>query len=452
MLARSSIILLLVAACLTAGAQETRLPSLEEASRILARATVTVRVRNPQLDEELVARPEAAADAVNSAVTVCSGIVVDARLVISPVLAASDSEIRITVPGGQQLTAVPRVLDEYTGLTLLETDSDLPAKIVRTDDVPAVGSWVLSAAAWGTERPAVSVGILGASQRTLAGTSYPPLLQCDLRTAETSSGAGVVDSQGRLIGVVVATDAEHGNRGWTYAVPATHIQRLITVRSEERNRSAVVILKRRRPVIGMVLDGDDQTVVVSRVIGDSPAQRAGIRVGDHIIAADGVMIRSVYQAVRPMLYKQPGDSMVFLIEREGKSLEASVVLGGGIELPSAPFANVRQYLRPTLDVRQIGEGMYTARRSQDTIGEVFAPQPLAAPLQDSDRPVSAAEKIQLLERALERYQQAMLALQQRLLDEEQQRQQTERQIRTMQQQIEQLQRTHDQQARPLDTP
>jgi hypothetical protein len=90
------------------------------------------------------------------------------------------------------------------------------------------------------------------------------------------------------------------------------------------------------------------------------------------------MIRSVYQAVRPMLYKQPGDSMVFLIERDGKSLEASVVLGGGIELPSAPFANVRQYLRPTLDVRQIGEGMYTARRSQDTIGEVFAPQPLAA--------------------------------------------------------------------------
>jgi hypothetical protein len=82
-------------------------------------------------------------------------------------------------------------------------------------------------------------------------------------------------------------------------------------------------------------------------------------------------------------------------------------------------------------VRQIGEGMYTARRSQDTIGEVSAPQPLATPLQDSDRPVSAAEKMQLLERALERYQQAMLALQQ---------------------QIEQLQRTHDQQARPIDTP
>jgi S1-C subfamily serine protease len=452
MLVRCSIIVLLVTACLTAGAQETQLPSLEDASRILARATVTVRVRNPQLDEELAAQPEAAADAFNPAVTVCSGIVVDSRLVISPVLAASDSEIRITVPGGQQLTAVPRVLDDYTGLALLETDGDLPSKIVRTDDVPAVGSWVLSAAAWGTERPAVSVGILGASQRTLAGTSYPPLLQCDLRTAETSSGAGVVDSHGRLIGVVVATDAEQGNRGWTYAVPAAHIQRLITVRNEERNQSAVVILKRRRPVIGMVLDGDDQTVVVSRVFDDSPAQRAGIRVGDHVIAADGVMIRSVYQAVRPMLYKQPGDSMVFLIERQGKCLEARVVLGGGIELPSAPFANVRQYLRPALDVRQIGQGTYTARRSQDAIGEVSAPQPRAAPLEDSDRPVSAAEKIQLLERALERYQQAMLALHQRLLEEEQQRQQTEEQIRTMQQQIEKLQQTHDKQARPVDAP
>ena len=194
---------------------------------------------------------------------------------------------------------------------------------------------------------AVSVGILGACERTLAGTNYPPLLQCDLRTTETSSGAGVVDHQGRLIGVVVATDGEPGNRGWTYAVPAAHVKRLMTIHREEPHRTGVVILKRRRPVIGMVLDGEDQTVVVSRVFDESPAERAGIRVGDQIIAADGVMIRSVYQAVRPMLYKQPGDTMGFLMQREGKQIRASVVLGGGIELPSAPFANVRQYLGPT---------------------------------------------------------------------------------------------------------
>jgi S1-C subfamily serine protease len=440
------VVLLLTAVGLPAAAQPTQLPSLENASRILLGATVTVRVRNPLLDEEVPAEPpvpdaaNVAAVAASPTVTVCSGVVVAARLVVSPVFAASDSEIRITVPGGQQTMAVVRVLDEYTGLALLETDRELTTKVTWTDELPAVGGWVLSAAAWGTERPAVSVGILGACERTLAGTNYPPLLQCDLRTAETSSGAGVVDSQGRLIGIVVATDAEHGNRGWTYAVPAAHVQRLLTVRDEERNRSGVVILKRRRPVVGMVLDGEEETVVVSRVFEDSPAQRAGIRVGDQILAADGVMIRSVYQAVRPMLYKQPGDKMLFLIDRDGKTLETSVVLGGGIELPSAPFANVRQYLRPTLDVQQTGEGSYAARRGPDTMREVFAPQRPAGSADDRDRPASAAEKIQLLERALERYQQAILVLQQRLQQQEQQRQQTDEQIRLLQQQIEQLRR------------
>ncbi|MCH5374509.1 MAG: S1C family serine protease, partial [Planctomycetes bacterium] len=125
--------------------------------------------------------------------------------------------------------AALRVLDEYTGLALLETDRAMPGTITCTDALPPIGSWVLSAAAWGTEPPAVSVGILGADERTLPGTNYPPLLQCDLRTAETSSGAGVVDGKGHLIGVVVATDAEQGNRGWTYAVPAAHVQRLMTV-------------------------------------------------------------------------------------------------------------------------------------------------------------------------------------------------------------------------------
>jgi S1-C subfamily serine protease len=438
MLLRSFIIILLATGTLAAVAQDAPLPSLEQASRKLLDATVTVRVRNPIGDDDVGQPAEAdpAADPVVAAVTVCTGIVVDKRLVISPVFAAADSQIRITLRTGQQLTAVPKVLDQYTGLALLETQQDLPGRIARTDDPPAAGAWVLSAAAWGTEGPAVSVGILSASQRTLAGTNYPPLLQCDLRTAETSSGAGVVDRQGHLIGIVVATDAQHDHRGWTYAVPSNHIQRLLTVREEDPDRAGVVILKRRRPVIGMVLDGVEDTVVVSRVFEQSPAERAGIRVGDQMIAADGTMIRSVYQAVRPMLFKQPGDTMTFQIQRDGKTMETTVVLGGGIELPAAPFANVRQYLRPTLDVRQVGEGAYAARRGPELTREVLAPQSVVPLPEEKARPASAAEKIQWLKRALEQHQQAILALQKQLQEQEQQYQQAEQQLRSLQQPIE----------------
>lgn len=415
-------IMLLAAGPMAAVAQESPLPSLEHASRKLLDATVTVRIRNASGDRDgdqpAAAKP--AADPVLAAVTVCTGIVVDDRLVISPVFAVADSQVRITLRTGQQLTAVPKVLDQYTGLALLETQQDLPGKIAWTHDPPTVGTWVLSAAAWGTEGPAVSVGILGAQQRTLAGTNYPPLLQCDLRTAETSSGAGVVDSQGRLLGIVVATDAQHDYRGWTYAVPIHHVQRLITVRDEDPERPGVVILKRRRPVVGMVLDGEEDAVVVSRVLDESPAARAGIRVGDRIIAADGTLIRSVYQAVRPMLYKQPGDTMTFQIQRDGRTIDANVVLGGGIELPAAPFANVRQYLQPALDVRQVGQGAYQARRNPRTNHNDASPEPASDPLDQADRPANESEAVQQLQETIQQYQQSIIALQQKLLDQQKQ--------------------------------
>ncbi len=415
-------ILLLAIGPLAATAQETPLPSLEQASRKLLDATVTVRVRNLSGDEDggKPAEGNPDPDPVVAGVTVCTGVVVDDRLVISPVFAVADSQVRITLRTGQQLTAVARVLDQYTGLALLETEQDLPGKIAWTDDPPAVGAWVLSAAAWGTEGPAVSVGILGARQRTLAGTNYPPLLQCDLRTAETSSGAGVVDSLGRLIGIVVVTDALHDHRGWTYAVPINHLQRLITVREEDPDRPGVVVLKRRRPVIGMVLDGAEDGVVVSRVFGESPAERAGIQVGDRIVAADGTLIRSVYQAVRPMLYKQPGDTMTFQIQRDRQTIEATVVLGGGIELPAAPFANVRQYLQPALDVRQVGQGSYQARRNQRPTRNDLSPEPAGNPPDDSDRLATESEAVRQLRKDVQRYQQSIVALQRKLLDQQKQ--------------------------------
>lgn len=434
---------LLAAVCastVTAG----ELPALEEAAGQLRAATVTVRVRNPRPDQDVLGQSDgdtssAEADVeAKSSVTVCSGVAVSRKLVVTPIYAASDSEIRVTLAGGDQTTARLRVLDEYTGLALIEANQQSLTAIESADSHPKVGSWVLSAAAWGTEQPTISFGIVSAVDRTLAGAAYPPLLQCDLRSAETSSGAGVVDGRGKLLGIVIAADQQMGSRGWTYAVPVPHVQRLIRAAEEGTSRKSVIILKRLRPTVGMILNPTPEGITVSRVHEDSPAEKAGIRVGDTVLAADGVKIRSVYQAVRPMLYKQPGDKMEFVIDHQGDVRAVEVVLGGGVELPSAPFANLGQYVRPKLDLEKVGEGVYASRSGRNTLREVFAPSGLPDPRPSDDRTMTSAEKIQLLEKALDRYRGAIEYLQGRLTREQQERQKTDTILRSLQDQLDDL--------------
>ena len=166
-------------------------------------------------------------------------------------------------------------MDEYSGLMLLRAETGSLSPLPLASAVPAVGSEMLAAAAWGLEQPLVARGIVGGVDRQHPSSNFPPLLQCDVLTSETSTGAGVVNSNGQLLGVIVAADREGGRRGWAYAVPAPHIHRLIRV-ADDRNDAGIVILKRRRPVVGLVLDQNNDAVLVQRLTPGGPAEKAGI--------------------------------------------------------------------------------------------------------------------------------------------------------------------------------
>src|SRR5436190_18650666 len=92
----------------------------EQCAATLQKSTLTVRIRlRPDLSKE----PATAEDETNTStaqVTVCSGVAVGDKLVVTAAFAAADSQIRLTLPGGEQTEARLRVLDEFSGLALLE--------------------------------------------------------------------------------------------------------------------------------------------------------------------------------------------------------------------------------------------------------------------------------------------------------------------------------------------
>jgi hypothetical protein len=267
----------------------------------------------------------------------------------------------------------------------------------------------MAGAAWGVDRPIVSLGIVGATDRTLSGMLLPPLLQCDLRTVETSSGSPLANRQSEAVGIVLAVEEAKAQRGWTYAIPASHIRRLIrSVEAAEQKKSPdeknppVVILKRRRPIVGMVLEGNEEAVLVQRVTAGGPAEKAGMKVGDRVVAADGVMIRSAYQGVLPTLHKQPGDSIRYRVQRQQGEQEIEIILGGSLELPQLLQNDLGQLFLPRVEVGRGRDGSYFTQSRPGHLREVFQP-PLPAEPQPPVAPTSQ-QKIDLLIKSLDRYQ------------------------------------------------
>lgn len=432
-------------------AQQSRdaLPSFERATKRIQSATVTLRITSESpIESPLDNQPDAVAKgddadgsnvaqtkkAIEKEVAVFSGVYIGDGKLVTPLFLHPTTGIRITLAGGEQCNGKTLLMDEYSGLSLLSIDDRTLTGLEIADDVPAVGSHVLTGAGWGVYAPLVSAGIVSGIGHHLPNSDLPPLLVCDVRTSRTSKGAPIVSTSGQLLGIVIAMTSDEDGR-WTYAIPANHIQRLQRSYREnfidaetgkEKAGVGVVVLPRRRPQVGMHLSDLDGRITVVRVEENGPAFRAGLRKNDEIVEVDGIEIRSVYQAIRPTLFKQPGDEMKFTIQNQaGETVEKTVVLGGESTFKPAALADIGDYIVPQIVFKS---------SAQKTFG-LTLPDPSVAMNEGKS---ATQSQVELLQKAVEAYQSAIDFQQRQLLDSKKQTFFDEQRIRDLEQKIGEL--------------
>ena len=81
--------------------------------------------------------------------------------VVTAAFAGSDSRVRLTLAGGTQADGKLQLIDEYSGLALLKCDTKGLSPIDLAQAAPAVGQELITAAAWGLEKPLVARAIVG---------------------------------------------------------------------------------------------------------------------------------------------------------------------------------------------------------------------------------------------------------------------------------------------------
>jgi serine protease Do len=266
-----------------------------------------------------------------------SGVIVDAKgyiLTNYHVVAGAD-KLTIRLFDGKELMGKVQGTDPKTDLAVIRVEAqNLPIATLGDSDKLQVGEWAIAIGSpFGLEET-VTVGVISAKGRTGLGTgTYEDFLQTDASINPGNSGGPLVNIDGEVIGIN-AMIIQPG-QGIGFAIP---INLAKTIMIELIKQGKVI-----RPWVGIGIQDlnpelmksfnvkEKEGALVSQVYEGSPAEKAGLKVGDIVVEIDGKKIKNSQDLVHEVLKKEVGQKVEIEIIREGKPMKVPVTT---MEMPS----------------------------------------------------------------------------------------------------------------------
>ncbi|MDD6887179.1 MAG: trypsin-like peptidase domain-containing protein [bacterium] len=219
---------------------------------------------------------------------------------------------------------------EASGLTPATLgDSDM---LTVGEDVVAIGNPL------GELRGTSTGGMVSALGRqvTVEGTEMT-LIQHDAAVSPGSSGGGLFNSSGSLIGIVNAKASSNNAEGIGFAIPVNSVKQIISDLIEHgyvKGRAYLGILSQNVTLRaeqggwgGYFGHGGTSCVQVGQVVAGSAAEAAGIQAGDLILAVGEEQITSTDALSKAIGAYNAGDQATLTIQRNGQQMQVDVTFG-----------------------------------------------------------------------------------------------------------------------------
>ena len=274
-----------------------------------------------------------------------SGVIVDAKGYIVTNRHVVDKADRIRVrfqddaPGVQHDAKVIGV-DQETDLAVIKVEPDraLPVAKMGNSDSMQVGDWVLAVGSPFGLSETVTAGIVSAKGRDIVpGRQFQTFIQTDAAINPGNSGGPLVNMAGEVIGINTAILSEtNAYAGVGFALPSNTVVQVynqLTGPEHRVSRGSIGIMfaGQDNPAIARVYGGG-AGVTVSTVVAGSPADQAGLKVGDTITAVDGHKVTKGSELVSDIAVRKPGSKVNLSIIRNGKPQETSVTIADRAKL------------------------------------------------------------------------------------------------------------------------
>lgn len=272
-----------------------------------------------------------------------SGVIIDRHgyILTNNHVVEQATKIQVQLNGDStKYTAKVVGVDEDTDLAVIKIDlpKDLPfAKLGNSDGVQ-VGDWVLAIGSPFGQMGTVTAGIVSAKGRNIVPNhSFQNFIQTDAAINPGNSGGPLVNLDGEVIGINTAILTETNSyAGVGFALPSNTVASVYNQLIGPEHRVArgsigIQFNAEDNPAIARVY-GAGSGITIADVTPGSPAEQAGLRVGDTIVSVDGKDVKTGDELVADIASRKPGTKVPLGFVRNGKKEETTVTVADRAKL------------------------------------------------------------------------------------------------------------------------
>jgi serine protease DegQ len=243
-------------------------------------------------------------------------------------------EIEVTLSDARKTKAKVIGTDPDTDLALLKIELDrLPVISLGNSDVLQVGDQVLAIGNPFGVGQTVTGGIVSALGRNQLGiNTFENFIQTDAAINPGNSGGALVDVQGNLLGINTAIYSRSGgSMGIGFAIPVSTARQVMDglVKDGQVTRGWIGVEPQDlnpelAETFGLKLV---EGVVITGVLQNGPASKAGIQPGDVVLSVAGKSVANVAEMLSQVAALKPGESTKFEVQRRDEKNEVMVTPG-----------------------------------------------------------------------------------------------------------------------------
>jgi serine protease Do len=262
-----------------------------------------------------------------------SGFIIDRQgyILTNNHVVENADRIRVKLANGQEYDAEVTGVDPKTDLALVKINGagDLHPLTLGNSDNLEVGSWVVAIGSpFGLEQT-VTQGIVSGKGRVIGSGPYDDFIQTDASINPGNSGGPLINMKGEVVGINTAIYPS--GQGIGFAIPIDMAKSIIPQLEEKGSVTRGwlgVGIQQMTPALEKSFGLKDKGgILVADVFKGSPAEKAGIEIGDVITRFDGRQVSESKDLSRMVASTPVGKMVDITLIRDGNTIERSVKLG-----------------------------------------------------------------------------------------------------------------------------